>query len=330
MTPGVRIYRSLAEVPDDFGPSAVSIGNFDGVHAGHRRILRRVRAVAREHGWKASVLTFSPHPTRIVAPARAPLLMTSPERRCTLVEQEGIEQVLILPFTLEVSQLSPEEFVARILVRKLAVRAVLVGDNFHFGYGQAGNIQTLAELGRRYGFMTEVVPAVVIRGRAVSSSRIRRLVAEGQVALAARLLERAFALEGNVVSGHGVGSKRTVPTLNLAPESEVQPATGVYITRTQDLSDGRVWPSVTNIGNRPTFGGDSAISIETFLLDPLTGATPARIRVEFLWRIREERKFETPEALKTQILRDVAHAQAYFRRRKIWTCRSDSPVDSMA
>ncbi len=323
MSAGIRIYRSLAEVPEDFGPSAVTIGNFDGVHAGHRRILRRVRDVARQHGWKASLLTFHPHPTRIVAPARAPLLMTSPERRCLLAGQEGIEQALILPFTPEISQLSPEEFVAGIQVRKLLVRAELVGENFRFGYGQAGNTQMLVDLGRRYGFVTEVVPAVEIRGRLVSSSAIRRLVAEGQVASVARLLEHPYALEGQVVSGHGIGSKQTVPTLNLAPESEVLPARGVYITRTQDAG-GRQWRSVTNVGNRPTFGGDASISVETFLLDPLTGATPARIRVEFLWRLREERRFDTPELLKAQILRDVARALTYFRRLQKWTCRSGS------
>ncbi len=133
-----------------------------------------------------------------------------------------------------------------------------------------------------------------------------------------------------MVPGHGVGSKRTVPTLNLAPESEVKPATGVYVTRTHDLENGRSWPSVTNVGRRPTFGAGQSVSVETFLLEPLEGATPGRIRVEFLWRLREERRFETAEALKSQILRDAARAQAYFRRLENWTCRSDFPVDSMA
>ncbi len=160
---------------------------------------------------------------------------------------------------------------------------------------------------------------MTVRGRMVSSSAIRQLIEAGKVALAARLLERPYALSGDVVSGRGIGSAQTVPTLNLAAESEVLPAIGVYVTETQDLEDERAWPSVTNVGYRPTFGGNPALSIETYLLEGLAGATPRRIRVRFLWRLRDERKFETPEALKTQILRDVRQAQAYFRRLHRWT-----------
>jgi riboflavin kinase/FMN adenylyltransferase len=315
----MHVYRSLAEVPSDFGPSAVSIGNFDGVHFGHRRILHRVKEIATEHGWKPSVLTFDPHPTRVVAPERTPPLLTSPERRAALMREEGIEQVLILPFTRELAMLTPEEFVERLLVNALGARAVLVGDNFHFGHKQAGNVKVLAELGRRFGFEAEIVPAVSWRGRVVSSSGIRDLIRTGNVSLAARLLQHAYALEGEVVSGRGVGSKQTVPTLNLATLAEVIPANGVYITRTRDQADGREWSSVTNIGYRPTFGASDELSIETFLLDPLEGETPERIRVEFLRRIREERKFDSPEALRGQIFKDVRTAQAWFRRVKAWT-----------
>jgi riboflavin kinase/FMN adenylyltransferase len=318
----IRIYRSLPEVPSNFGPCALSIGNFDGVHAGHRRILRRVSHVAREHGWQASVMTFEPHPTKVVAPARSPRLMTTPEERCVMLAAEGIQQALILPFTGEVARLSPEEFVAHILVEWLRVRAVLVGDNFHFGYRQAGNTQTLSVLGGHHGFTTEIIPAVRIRGIVASSSAVRHMVEAGNVARAARLLERPYALSGNVISGRGIGSQRTVPTLNLAPESEVLPATGVYITETNDLDAVRCWPSVTNIGYRPTFDDGSALSIETFLLADPGGAAPRRIRVDFLRRLRDERKFECPEALKAQILRDVARARAYFRRLRSWTGRT--------
>jgi riboflavin kinase/FMN adenylyltransferase len=315
----MHVYRSLAEVPSDFGPSAVSIGNFDGVHFGHRRILHRVKEIAAERGWKPSVLTFDPHPTRVVAPERTPPLLTSPERRAALMLEEGIEQVLILPFTRELAMLTPEEFVERLLVNALGARAVLVGDNFRFGHKQAGNVKVLAELGRRFGFETEIVPAVSWRGRVVSSSGIRDLIRAGNVSLAARLLQHAYALEGEVVSGRGVGSKQTVPTLNLATLAEVIPANGVYVTRTRDQADGREWNSVTNIGYRPTFGASEQLSIETFLLDPLEGETPERIRVEFLRRIREERKFDSPEALRGQIFKDVRTAQAWFRRVKAWT-----------
>jgi riboflavin kinase/FMN adenylyltransferase len=315
----MQVYRSLAGLPRDFGPSALSIGNFDGVHFGHRRILRRVKEIAAERSWKASVLTFDPHPTRVVAPHRTPPLLTSPDRRVALMSQEGVEQVLILPFTRELAMLTPEEFAGQLLVDTLGARAVLVGDNFHFGHRQAGNVAVLAELGRKLGFETEIVPAVAWRGRVVSSSAIRDLIRAGKVSLAARLLQHAYGLEGEVVSGRGVGSRQTVPTLNLATRAEVIPANGVYITRTRDRADGREWDSVTNIGYRPTFGSSDELTIETFLLGALAGETPQRIRVKFLRRIREERKFASAEALRAQILQDVRTAHSYFRRVKAWT-----------
>ncbi|HUI56285.1 MAG TPA: bifunctional riboflavin kinase/FAD synthetase [Bryobacteraceae bacterium] len=314
----MTVYRSLAEVPADFGPCALTIGNFDGVHFGHRRILRRLRALAEEHGWKPSVLTFDPHPTRIVAPERTPRLMTSPDRRAELMREEGVRQVLILPFTSDVARLSPEEFVRQLLVERLGVRAVLVGANFCFGYRQSGNAAVLADLGRRLGFETEIVPSVSCRGRIVSSSGIRGLLDAGRVSLAARLLQHAYALEGTVVDGRGVGSRQTVPTLNLATSAELIPARGVYITRTADLESPRHWDSITNIGYRPTFGASDQLSVETYLLNGSVLDPPRRIRVEFLRRIREERKFDSPDALKTQILKDARTAQAYFRRARAW------------
>lgn len=314
----MRIYRSLADLPADFGPSALTIGNFDGVHFGHRRILKRVVALARERGWKPSVLTFDPHPTRVVAPARSPKLLTSPARRAELMCEEGIEQVLILPFTDEVAQLTPEEFVRQLVVERLGAKAVLVGDNFRFGNRQAGNVQVLVKLGQSLGFETEVVPVAACRGRIASSSGIREATQAGRVALAARLLQHPYGIEGDVVKGHGVGAKQTVPTLNLATEAEVLPARGVYITRTWDTQIRRAWNSITNIGYRPTFGDTDALSIETFLLDPLEGESPQHIRVEFLCRVRDERKFATPEDLKAQILKDVRVAQNYFRRTRSW------------
>jgi riboflavin kinase/FMN adenylyltransferase len=317
----MRIYRSLAELPADIGPSALTIGNFDGVHFGHRQILRRVVQLAAARGWKPSVLTFDPHPLRVVAPDRAPLLLTSPERRVELMREEGIQQVLILPFTPELAEVSPEDFIRGLVAGRLGARAVLVGDNFRFGHRHAGDVRLLEALGRELGFLTEVVPAVARRGRIVSSSGIRGLIREGKVALAARLLEHVYALEGEVVSGRGVGSRETVPTLNLEPAGLV-PARGVYVTRTTDLdTPARAWDSITNVGYRPTFGSSDLLTVETFLLDPLGGATPAHIRVEFLWRVREERRFDSPNALRAQILRDVAAARRYFRRLRAWVGR---------
>ena len=317
----MKIYRSLAEVPSDFGPSALTIGNFDGVHYGHRKILRRLVALAEEQGWKPSVLTFDPHPTCVVRPDRAPRLLTTPERRAELMREEAIEQVLILPFTREVAALTPQEFVDQILVARLGVRAVLVGENFRFGNRQTGNVVQLADFGRRLGFETETISTVICRGRVVSSSGIREAILAGRVALAGRLLQHPYGLDGDVVKGHGVGARQTVPTLNLATRAEVVPARGVYLTRTADLDSSRAWNSISNVGYRPTFGASDVLSIETFLLDPFDDPTPRRIRVDFLCRVRDERQFESPEALKAQILRDVRCARSYFRRVKAWLSR---------
>jgi riboflavin kinase/FMN adenylyltransferase len=307
------IFRSLADVPGDFGPCAITIGNFDGVHLAHRQILRKVGAIARRRGWKSAALTFDPHPTKLVAPARAPRLLTTPEQRARLIEQQGIERVFILPFTTDIANLTPDEFVRDVLVSKLKTREVLVGDNFHFGHRAAGDARTLQELGRKYGFETEIVGAVSWRNHVISSSEIRKLVESGDVSAACRMLGRPYALEGAVVRGAGVGSKQTVPTLNLDTQAEVLPKTGVYVTRTHDHAGARQWPSITNVGYRPTFNGHG-LTIETYLLAPLEGAPPHEISVEFLRWVRDERKFENPELLKAQIFRDVGRANAYFRR----------------
>jgi riboflavin kinase / FMN adenylyltransferase len=318
----MKIYRALPETGADFAPCALTIGNFDGVHRGHRRILRRVVELAAARGWKPSALTFDPHPTRIVAPHRTPPLMTSPERRAGLMAEVGLEQVLILPFTAAIAHLEPEEFARDILVARLGARAVLVGANFRFGHNHAGDVETLAALGRRLGFETEIVDSVVCRGRTVSSSAVRDLLRTGDVARAARFLERPFSLEGAVVSGRGVGAKETVPTLNLSTDSAIIPIPGVYLTRTHDLEDGRRWNSITNIGYRPTFGASEQLSVETFLLDGFDGRAPRRIRVELLERVRGERRFEDAEALKRQILKDAGVARRYFRRLESWAIKA--------
>lgn len=312
MTDGGMIYRSLAETPDDFGPCAITIGNFDGVHKGHQSILRRVSALAREEGWKSAALTFDPHPAQLVAPASAPRLLTTLEQRARMILEQGIDEILILPFTLEIAALGPEDFVREILVDKLKARAVLVGANFHFGKRAAGDAGTLEELGDRYSFETDIIAPVVWRQRVMSSSEVRRCIEAGDVSTACRMLGGPYALRGKVVPGEGRGSKQTVPTLNLDTQAEVLPKNGVYVTRTR--AGASEWPSITNVGYRPTFDGQTR-TIETYLLAPLDGAPPAKISVEFLRRVRDERKFENAEALKAQIMRDVNRAQTYFRRR---------------
>ena len=338
----MRIFCSLEEARASFAPSAVTIGNFDGVHAAHHELMRTVVRLAGECGAKPSALTFSPHPAEVVAPERAPRLLSSPRERCALMQRDGIEQALILPFDSHFRSLAPEEFFREVLMDALGARAVVVGENFLFGSGQRGDVQTLRALGEKYGLRIGIVPAVRWRGVLVSSTEIRRLLQAGDVARAARLLGRPFGVPGQVVAGEGRGRRETVPTLNLDIHSLAMgraavPANGVYTTRTFEIGeedgplspaaprgDGpgdcpparpavRSWRSVTNVGYRPTFGGDH-LTIETFLLDALEGRSPEWIRVEFLRRLRDERTFPNAESLRAQILRDVSRAQAFFRR----------------
>jgi riboflavin kinase / FMN adenylyltransferase len=286
-----RVFRELGEARGVFGPSAVAIGNFDGVHRGHQAVFDRCVEAARRHGCKPSAMTFDPHPPRVLTPDRAPRLLSTVEQRCAWIGECGIVQVLIVPFTREFSMLSPEEFVRDVLVGCAGVRAVFVGENFHFGHRKAGSV--------------------------VSSSEIRSLIERGNVSLAARLLGRAYGLEGGVVAGRGIGSRETVPTLNLTTPAEVLPARGVYVTRTLDLDSGQCWNSVSNVGVRPTFGAEDHITVESFLLESPV-QRPACIRVDFLKRLREERKFPDAATLRAQILRDVARAQAFHRRTARW------------
>lgn len=309
----LRIWRGLEEVDRNFGPCAITIGNFDGVHIGHQEIFRRVVRRAREHGWKPSAMTFDPHPAQVVAPERAPRLLSTPEQRCRWMAEAGIEQVLIIPFTPEFSFTTPEEFAARVLADTLGARAVLVGENFRFGRGKGGDAERLRELGARLGFETEIVAGIRFRGHPVSSSQVRRLLGEGRVTLAWRLLGRPYGVEGEVVRGTGTGSRLTVPTLNLIPGEQLVPANGVYVSRTSDLEGGRSWPSVTNVGVRPTFGGDR-LTVESYLLVPLEGDSPRRIAVEFLHRLRPEKKFPDAASLRQQILQDAARAARWHRR----------------
>ena len=321
----IEVYRSLEAVPSGFGPSAVTIGNFDGVHVGHQAILTRCVARAGEGGLTPTAILFDPHPLRLIAPERAPALMTTPAERIERFSAMGIRAALLLPFTDALRVLTPEEFARRVLVEKLGARNVVVGGNFRFGARHAGDIGTLVELGRRLGFQAEAVSEIRLNGRVVSSSAIRSAVAEGRLGDARRLLGAPFRLRGQVVSGRGIGSKQTVPTLNLDPESELIPADGVYVTRTRALDDGRCWRSVTNVGVRPTFGQSERVA-ETHLLDPLEGPSPERIEISFHRRLRAEKKFETPEELRRQILIDAARAQRFFRLLEAVE-REQSPVE---
>jgi phosphoribosyl 1,2-cyclic phosphate phosphodiesterase len=293
--------------------SVLAIGNFDGIHLGHQAILRAAVERARETKDVATVLTFDPLPLKILRPDSAPPRILTSTQRQDWFGNLGLEAAVVLTFTMELARISPEDFVEKILVDALHVRAVMVGENFRFGHRQAGDVKFLRELGVRLGFEVVIIPPVVYKGEIVSSTAIRREIAAGEVTYASALLGRPFSLTGTVVSGTGTGRKFTFPTLNLSPEQELLPARGVYVTRTLFEGETKSCRSVTNIGVRPTFNG-SALSIETHLLNHSAEISAKRIEVQFWRRLREEKKFSGVEELRTQIARDIASANRFFSR----------------
>jgi len=308
-----QVHFSMDSAQGRFGPCALTIGNFDGVHRGHQALLQATFDYARRRQLHPAVLTFHPHPAVFVAPHRVPECICSLEERVQLLSEAGAERILVLPFNEHLAHFTPQEFISQIVVKGLHAQAVFVGDNFRFGNRQSGTTDTLRELGQRYEFAAQFLPAVSYRGTVVSSSAIRQCISKGKVAFAGRLLGRCFRLQGDIVKGHGIGSQQTVPTLNLRPPAGQIIPRGVYITETAERATGRVWPSITNAGTRPTFDGNE-LTVETFLLAPLEGLPPAHIEVRF-WRfIRHEQYFADAAALKAQILRDVGRANAFWRR----------------
>jgi riboflavin kinase / FMN adenylyltransferase len=308
-----RVFFSLEAARGQFGPCALSIGNFDGVHIGHQALLAVTQRYASNLRVSPAVLTFHPHPAVFVAPHRVPEMICGLEERLRRLTVAGAERILVLPFNHDVARLRADEFVSKIVVEGLQAKAVFVGENFRFGYQRAGDPQALDRLGEQYGFTAHFIKPVKFRGRVVSSSLIRQNLAEGKVSMAGRMLGRCFSLEGAVVSGHGVGAKQTVPTVNLQPIPGQLTPRGVYVTETFETSSGRCWPSITNVGRRPTFGGDE-LTIETFFLTPFVGQTPEHIQIHFRFHLRAERKFPSAEDLKAQIMKDVARAKTYWRR----------------
>jgi len=306
----MRVTHSLDHIRALHTPSVVTVGNFDGVHLAHQRLLRRVVEVARGLGALAAALTFEPHPVKILAPELAPKLLTPLPRKVQLIAATGIDVLVVLPFTREVAHLSPMEFVRTILAGSLHAVTLDVGPNFRFGYRQSGDTEILRELGRQEGFQVEVVPLVEVRGEKVSSTRIRELVARGAVNTACRLLGRPLSTQGPIVAGLGVGRKHTVPTLNLAPIEAQLPKEGVYVTRTH--LGGVSHDSVTNVGYKPTFG-DHRLTVETYLLNFSGEVSEHEMEIEFLYRLRDEIKFQNPAMLKLQIQEDARRSLKFFR-----------------
>lgn len=316
----MKIYRDLAELPAATGPVVATIGNFDGVHLGHRSVIAEVIARAKALSGTSLAITFDPHPIRVLRPELPHALITPLPQKLELLAATGIEATLVLPFTDAFCHMSARDFAAKILRDAVHATEIHEGENFRFGYQAEAGIDGLATLGRDLGFAVRVYAPRILRGAAISSSRIRNLIAAGTLNQARALLGRSFSIDSTPASGRGYGTRYVVPTINLAPYPELVPAHGVYIT-TLTVGAGaaaEIFQAVTNVGNRPTFGADS-FAIESYLLNfhPLEGeqalTTQTPLRLTFLKRLRAEQRFASPEALKTQIGHDVARAQRYLR-----------------
>lgn len=318
----MQVFHKLADVPANYGPTFVTVGNFDGVHRAHESVLEEIICRAKAARGHAVVVTFEPHPVRILRPDHNFRLITPTPEKLRLLEATGLDAVLLLPFTRDLSLMTPHQFAHDILKNHLHAREVHEGYNFRFGREAAGNIQSLRELGADMGFEVHDYPEMRLRGEHVSSSHIRKLIADGHLSRARHLLGRPFSILSFAGRGRGYGAKYTVPTINLARYEELVPKNGVYITRTRvgpiedsDRQRDECFDSVTNVGNRPTFGADS-FAIETHLLNfhPITLTSETEVEIHFLQRLRDEIRFPSVEALKEQIGRDVRKAQKYLRR----------------
>jgi riboflavin kinase/FMN adenylyltransferase len=303
--------------PDDRRPPRwqhpiLALGNFDGLHRGHIKIIERVRRVATERAATALVMTFDPHPPRVVRPDKAPPLLMTKAQRLEGIERAGLDGVAVVRFTAELSRWDPETFVRTVLAEWLHASEVWVGANFLFGHDRAGNFSMLRSLGARYGFRTEKIDPVRYKDFVVSSTRIRRLISEGRVDEAAALLGHPYSVDGVVVAGDQRGRQIGFPTANLATENELIPPNGVYATIVR--LDGVIYPAVTNVGVRPTFGDSTQTMIEAHLIDVNLDLYGQTLRLGFIQRMRDERRFDGIDALKAQIAADVAKARTLFEQ----------------
>ncbi len=305
--------RLGAAFPGGWPRAAVTIGNFDGVHRGHQALVASVVAWARRSSGTALVLTFDPHPARILAPERAPLALTTPGQRRELLAALGTDVLAVLPFTESVARLGPVEFARSVLAAALRAEHVVVGEGFRFGRGQSGDVETLAAVGREEGWGLEVVASLLEGGEPISSSRVREALAVGEVALARALLGRPYFVDARVVRGDGRGRTIGVPTANLELENEMPPARGVYVGRCR-LADGAWRGALVNVGERPTFGG-GRLTVEAHLLDFEGDLYGSRLRLAFEERLRQEQRFADQQALIAQIREDGVRARAILSGR---------------
>jgi riboflavin kinase/FMN adenylyltransferase len=301
------LITDLGSMPKTFSNSIITLGNFDGLHLGHQELIRMIIARAREKGAASIVVTFRPHPLKILAPEKCPPLISIYEEKIRLFEELGIDVLVKIPFTLDFASMPPEDFVKNILCGKLGAKEIFVGSNYRFGKGRQGDVQSLRELGKKYGFSVNEVEQVSLMGEVISSTKIRNMLKDGEVEHAARLLGRNYAINGIVVKGDGRGRALGFPTANIAPRHAIIPANGVYAVRI--FVRDRFYEGIANIGSRPTFN-KQGLTIEVNIFNFDEDIYGEDISLYFIKRIRAEKKFEGADALIRQINSDIAEAKA--------------------
>ena len=311
----MKIFRDINEAGIN-APCVITFGVFDGLHLAHQLIMSRVVERARALDLPATVVTFDPHPRAVLHPQTAPPLLQTFEQKMSGIARLGIDQTIVLQFTPELSMVSAEDFLLRFVFGKLNAREVYLGHGFAFGHNREGRFELLSDVARRLGRVAEEVPEVLIRGHRVSSTMIRRLLDAGRVNLARRMLGRPYGIESRVIEGRKIGkAELQYATANLKPHNTVIPCNGVYITLT--LVEGEWRRSITNIGHKPTFGGDPEVTVETHVMEFDRELYGEQIRVRFLHRLRGEKKFESIDSLRLQIDRDYNRAVRYFEKQNV-------------
>ena len=306
------LITDLSRIERTFDRSIITLGNFDGVHMGHQELVRMVIRRAKETGAASMVVTFRPHPLKILAPEKCPPLISIYEEKIRLFEKLGIDVLVKIPFTVEFAAMTPEDFVKNILCDSLGAKEIFVGYNYRFGKGRKGDVKTLRALGERYGFTVREVEQISLDGEVISSTKIRHLLREGDVEHAAKLLGRTYAITGIVVRGDGRGKGLGFPTANIAPKHAIIPSHGVYAVRL--FVRDRLYDGIANIGMRPTFD-KKALAIEVHVFDFNEDVYGEDISLYFIRKIREEKKFGSVEALVGQIRTDIGAAKGILASR---------------
>jgi len=306
----MKVFESL-DIAVKFANPILTIGNYDGLHLGHRRIIERIKLKARKQKGTPMLMTFHPHPLTVLKPEKFVGLITPLHVKIRLLEEAGIEVIFIVPFTDEFHLISPELFVDNLLVEKLGIKGLIVGYDFKFGKGGKGNVEYLASKSTEYGFFFEIQPAITLDGEKVGSNRIRKMILDGDVKKAASHLGRPYMIEGIVIKGDSRGRTIGFPTINLMSDFPLIPRRGVYVSVVE--IDGKKFSAVTNIGYNPTFDGQG-LTIETYILDFSQDLYGQKITLYFLNRIRDEVKFSSADELKERIRLDVETAREYFKK----------------